>query len=109
MADIVEAHRQWEVRPTLRLRNTADRAILDAMQASLRQHPGISEAYVGLERSEYSEGVTATIVLTQPSTPGAAVDEATRLLADACAAAGLTVDVIKEVVVEMAGVDPRSL
>ena len=108
MADL-DLNHPWEVRPTLRLRNTADRAVLDAMQASLRQHPGVAEVCVGLERSEYSEGVTATIVLTQPSTPGAAVDEATRLLADACAAAGLTVDVIKEVVVEMAGVDPRSL
>ena len=109
MTNTLDFYRLWEVRPTLRLRSDVERSVLDGIQASLRQHPGISEAYVGLERSEYSEGVTATIVLTQPSTPGAAVDEATRLLAAACAAAGLVVDVIKEVVVEMAGVDPRSL
>jgi hypothetical protein len=37
------------------------------------------------------------------------VDDAVRLLAEACADVGLAVDVIKEVVVEMADVDPRSL
>ena len=47
MADL-DLNHPWEVRPTLRLRNTADRAVLDAMQASLRQHPGVAEVCVGL-------------------------------------------------------------
>lgn len=108
MADL-DLNHPWEVRPTLRLRSAADRTALENIRAALRQHPNVANVWVGLESSTCSEGVTGTIVLTQPSTPGAAVDEATRLLAEACAAAGLIVDVIKEVVVEMADVDPRSL
>ena len=109
MTNTLDFYRLWEVRPTLRLRSDVERSVLDGIQASLRQHPNVTFAGVWGESTVHREGIVATIVLTQPSTPGAAVDEATQLLAAACAAAGLVVDVIKEVVVEMAGVDPRSL
>jgi len=110
-------HQRWEVRPTLRLTSRLlDQAAVDSVIASLggvatalRKHPSVAVAHVGLVSSAHSEDITATIALAQPSTPGAAVDEATHLLADACSAAGLTTDVIIEVVAEMAEFDPRSL
>ncbi len=117
MVVLTGLHRRWEVRPTLRLTSRLpDKAAVDSViaplgsvEAALRMHPNVVAAYVAVGFGDQSEDITATIVLAQPSTPGAAVDEATTLLAEACAAAGLTTDVIKEVVAEMADVDPRSL
>jgi hypothetical protein len=110
-------HRRWEVRPTLRLTSRLpDQAAVDSIiaslgsvEAALRNHPNVATAHVGLESSVHSEGITATIALAHPSTPGAAVDEATNLLAQACAVAGLTTDIVKEIVAQLADVDPRSL
>lgn len=110
-------HLRWEVRPTLRLTDRyRDQAafervkpILDAIGDVLRHHPRVTAAHVWMGSTPLSEGITASIVLAQPSTPGEAVDRAISLLAEACVAAGLTTDVIKEVVAEMAEVDPRSL
>jgi hypothetical protein len=117
MSSMADCHRRWEVRPTLRLLSpfpdpiSTDnvRRSLDGVADVLRKDPDVAAAYVGLAFSTYSQGITATIVPAQPSTPGAAADLAIRLLAETCNALGLTVDVIKEVVVEMADVDPRSL
>ncbi|HEX9067354.1 MAG TPA: LssY C-terminal domain-containing protein [Ktedonobacterales bacterium] len=84
--------RRWEVRPTLRLLTPTEKAslgaLLDGMTADLRKRPDVSFAAVSLQYGPQSEGITATIVLTAPSAPGAAVDMATELLAQACAAAG---------------------
>lgn len=109
MAALTRFHQRWEVRLTLRLTSFPDQAVLDSIADMLRQHPNVVLAHVGIEIGTHSEGITATIVLTQPSTPGVAVDEATNLLVAACAAAGLMTDIIKEVVAEMADVDPRTL
>jgi hypothetical protein len=116
MAALTGFHQRWEVRPTLRLSTRMDYTSLDSVFAlfksiedALRQHPMFAGAHVGGETGEHSDGITATIVLAHPSTPGAAVDEATNRLAEACTAAGLMTDIIKEVVVELADVDPRSL
>jgi hypothetical protein len=108
-------HRRWEVRPTLRLLRPLtrpldrDKPLLDRVADAMRQHPNVEVPHVGITISQFSHGLTANIVFNQPLTPGAAVDEATNLLAEASAAAGLATDVIIEVVVEMADVDPRSL
>src|SRR5262245_51398104 len=109
MSVVTSFHQRWQVRPTLRLTGTWDQARLDRVADALRQHPDIAFVAVGVEHGEQSDGITATIVLAQPSAPGVAVDEATRLLADACIAAGLTTDRVKEIVAEAADVDPRSL
>lgn len=116
MSNIADFCRQWEVRPTLRLPDPPEQEAVDNIEQAvehvrdmLRQDPKVAIAYVGLESGEHGVSITATIVLAQSSTPGAAADEATNLLATACAAVGLQADVVKEIVVEMANVDPRSL
>jgi hypothetical protein len=119
MPNVTDFYRRWEVRPTLWLLNPPDQTALGSIEQieqvtervrdTLLQHPSVAVAYVGLESSTHSVGITATIVLAQPSTPGAAVDEAVNLLAITCTVAGLKTDVIKEIVVEMADIDPRSL
>jgi hypothetical protein len=110
-------HRSWQVRPTLRLMTPfpdppfaeSTRRWLDAILEALRSSPGVAAANVWTQQGPQSYGIEATIVLPGPSSPGAAVDEAVSLLNEACAAAGVDVDVIKEIVVTMGGVDPRSL
>ena len=112
---MLDLQRRWEARPILRLTSPIYSGgdvpwdVLERIADTIRHQPGVGGANVGLEQSEMSQGITATIALARPSTPGAAADEAIRLLAEASAHAGLTCDVLKEVVVEMADVDPRSL
>jgi hypothetical protein len=112
---MLDLQRRWEARPTLRLASPDFSGgdvpwdLLERIADDIRHQPGVAAANVGLEQSEMSQGITATIALARPSPPGAAADEAIRLLAEASAHAGLICDALKEVVVEMADVDPRSL
>lgn len=114
MAGLADLHRRWEVRPTLRLvgvsvSNPPDQATRDVVADGLRQHPNVAFASAGLVIGLHSVGVTATILFAQPLSLGAAVEEATNLLAQAGAAAGLVAEVVVEVIAEPGGVDPRTL
>ena len=101
--------RDWEVRPTLRLSRLADQALLAKIDEELRNYISIASANIGFVRGEQSEGITATIVLAEPTTLAVAIIKAIDLLAEACAAAGLKMDSIVEVVAQPGGVDPRTL
>lgn len=114
MPDLTDVPRRWEVRPTLRLpdipiSNPPDQATLERVADTLRQQPNVVAAHVWTVAGERHLAITASIVLAQPSTPGAAVDEATTLLAQASVVAGLTADMMTEVVAEPGGVEPRTL
>lgn len=114
MPDSIDPHRRWEVRPTLRLRGIPvseppDQATRDVVADALRQHPSVAFAVVGCVIGLHSVGITATILFAHPSTPGKAVDQATTMFARAAADAGLTADMLVEVVAEPGGVDPRTL
>lgn len=114
MTDFADSHRHWEVRPTLRLSgipasSPPDQTLLDRVADALRQHPSVAFAAVGCVIGLHSAAITATIQFAQPLSLGAAVEEATKLLEQSGAAAGLMPDVVVEVVAEPGGVDPRAL
>lgn len=114
MSDQTDLHRRWEVRPTLRLpgvqiSNPLDQTLLDRVAKGLQQHTNVEAAHVWFLGGQHSWALTATILFAQPLSLGAAVEEATNLLAQAGAAAGLVADVAVEVTAEPGGVDPRTL
>jgi hypothetical protein len=117
MPVLTDVQQRWHVRPTLRLpgrlpdQATGDRLIplVGGIADALRQRPNVAYANVGFTFYVQSVGISAGITLAHPATPGAAVDEATRLLSEACAAAGLATDLIIEVVVAPADLDHGSL
>jgi hypothetical protein len=110
--DLPSWSRCWEVVLTLRVKtghaekawtqtpeSVPDFDLLDRIGDALLKHSNVDGVTVWgpVDVVSGGEGISAAIAFVEVSTPGAAVDEAIALLAEACAASGLMPDEIDEV------------